>query len=550
MPVATVIPSTVRGPAAIQPRVRRARRAHPTVVMAVGSMTAVVVAGFVRLHVGYWNDEGISVGIASQPLIRIPGLLRQDSAPPAYYLLLHCWMSLFGRGPAGTHLLSLVAAVAAVPAVGWSAGRICGERAAVLAMALCAVDPFLWRYGDETRMYALVVLFAMAAATLFLDGLRRGGPGRLAGAVICGSLTTYLHDWGWFLVAALTLVGLASGLDRARRRQAQWSVAFGAGVGVLYLPWVPSLVYQLRHTGAPWSSAPGVGALVSGPARAVAGGAWLLLVSAMVVAAMIVLLAGRPADRPLLRLGAVVAVAVLASWVGATISAAWVERYLAILVGPFTVLAAGLLSTLWPPGSRSKTRAEAPHAQEVTTGHISLRWLVGSVATVAVVAVTAASALAGLLPTRDRSVVAKSNAVELAAQLRPYLRPGDVVLATDTSQLPVIAFYLGPTLRYGDPLGLTGVTYMTDWVDLETRLRRADPAALADKVAAALSPGQHLVVIGPPFGRPGSGYGGVVVSQAEQLATTASHNPQLVRVRAFAPPRTQNPLGVVVYFRR
>ena len=35
-----------------------------------------------------WMDEGLSIGIAMQPLFDIPGTLRVDGSPPLYYMLL------------------------------------------------------------------------------------------------------------------------------------------------------------------------------------------------------------------------------------------------------------------------------------------------------------------------------------------------------------------------------------------------------------------------------------------------------------------------------
>ena len=74
------------------------------------------------LHARYWIDEGLSVGIASHPFCRHPGVLRQDGSPPLYYLLLHVWMALFGDGEARTHALSVAFALLTVP-VGCAAGR-------------------------------------------------------------------------------------------------------------------------------------------------------------------------------------------------------------------------------------------------------------------------------------------------------------------------------------------------------------------------------------------------------------------------------------------
>ena len=78
-----------------------------------------------ELNVGYWIDEGLSVGIADRPLTDIPGILRQDGSPPLYYGLLHVWMSLVGQRRAGD-----AHAVAAVRARD-RPGRVLGRGARV-----------------------------------------------------------------------------------------------------------------------------------------------------------------------------------------------------------------------------------------------------------------------------------------------------------------------------------------------------------------------------------------------------------------------------------
>ena len=41
-----------------------------------------------QLGIGFWIDEGLSVGIADRPLSDIPFALREDGSPPLYYLSL------------------------------------------------------------------------------------------------------------------------------------------------------------------------------------------------------------------------------------------------------------------------------------------------------------------------------------------------------------------------------------------------------------------------------------------------------------------------------
>src|SRR3954452_9669146 len=75
-----------------------------------------------EMHVHYWIDEGLSVGISSHSLTYIPGVLRLDGSPPLYYLLLHVWMSWFVNYESATHALSLIFATATIPVADW-AGR-------------------------------------------------------------------------------------------------------------------------------------------------------------------------------------------------------------------------------------------------------------------------------------------------------------------------------------------------------------------------------------------------------------------------------------------
>src|SRR5215212_3390685 len=104
---------------------RRPAWSLPAVAGSARLLAPVAVGGLVLLSiflrtrdfdVGFWIDEGLSVGIADRPLSEIPAALRLDGSPPLYYSLLHVWMALFGSGEPATHALSLLFALLAVPA--------------------------------------------------------------------------------------------------------------------------------------------------------------------------------------------------------------------------------------------------------------------------------------------------------------------------------------------------------------------------------------------------------------------------------------------------
>src|SRR6185312_551159 len=122
---------------------------------------------------------------------------------------------------------------------------------------LAALNPFLTYYAQETRMYALVALLSTIVAgtfvLAFVQRRRRFTPG-FAVALL---LLIYSHNWGLFLAfgTVVAVAALAPGAADRRRLLTDAALAYAA-VAAGYLPWVPSVLFQARHTGAPWSNPP------------------------------------------------------------------------------------------------------------------------------------------------------------------------------------------------------------------------------------------------------------------------------------------------------
>src|SRR5436189_2196420 len=70
----------------------------------------------------------------------------------------------------------------------------------------------------------------------------------------------YTDAWGIFcgVGAALALIRVWKVSDDRRGLIKDAALSFGAAA-VLYLPWLPTLLYQATHTGSPWDSAPNFG---------------------------------------------------------------------------------------------------------------------------------------------------------------------------------------------------------------------------------------------------------------------------------------------------
>ena len=447
---------------------------------------------------GLWLDEALSVHIARLPLEQIPAALRRDGAPPVYYLLLHGWMAVFGPSAAAVRALSTVFGVAALPAV-WLLGRRLRDRAtAWLAILLLASSPFAVHYATEARMYALVVFEVVLLGLMLLRAAERPSWGRLAGVSIACAALVLTHYWSLFLMVALAAVLL--------RRRLHRLLAAQAASALLVLPWLPTLAFQVRHTGTPWAPAPSLSAAldtVTAWAGGSSGGGQVLslLLLALFVLALLgrttsagVLLA-RPRDRTAGDLALLAAgTLLLGLLIGQVVRAGYAPRYSSIALAPALLL-----------------------------GALGLRVLSGRTR-IALTCLTVGLGLLGSVgnPFDDR----KTQAGQVAAVLRSRLAPGDVVV--------ICPDQLGPALADLLPAGAAAVVYPTlagpdrvDWVDYAERNAAASPTAFVQEVLRRA--GAHTVwLVTEPgyrtFGRACSQVGHILTARAAKTAKLVSSN--------------------------
>jgi mannosyltransferase len=247
-------------------------------------------------------------------------------------------------------------------------------------------------------------------------------------------------------------------------------IGYGA-IAVLYLPWVPTVLYQAAHTGAPWSNAPTLGSLPSALAAAAGGtgpGVALLLVGGSGVAAYWTMRRG-PVGPPtqqsatVTAFGAAIIIAIALAFIASQISPGWTLRYFAAVIGPLILLSGGVL-------------ARAGNLGLVTVALLAGLWLHP--------------------PTG--AVNGKSNVHAVAALYADYFHPGDVVVSTHPEQTPVAHFYFPDHLRWASAMGgWWPDTGIMDWRDVLQRYRDARVPATATKLISALRPGQQLILILP-----------------------------------------------------
>ncbi|HUY63902.1 MAG TPA: glycosyltransferase family 39 protein [Acidimicrobiales bacterium] len=456
----------------------------PATTWGVAAVAAVVMAGVVLrfwARSDLWLDEALTVDIARLPLARLHGALRQDGAPPLYYVLLHFWMGAFGSTDLAVRALSGFMGVATLP-VAWAGGRRLGGRpVAVAAVVLLASSPFAVRYSTENRMYALVVLLVAAGAVGLARALERPSTWRLVLVGLMTALLLYSHYWSLYLVATVA-VGLAwpawRGAEAHRRAARRALVAVALGV-LTFTPWVPTFVFQARHTGTPWAAPADFAAMVNA-VTSFAGGptsqgrALALVYFALAGLGLFGLASGprhvqldlrtRPPGRPLAL--AVVGALALAVVGGYLTGSAFQARYASVVLVPLVLLVALGTATFADPRLRH-----------------------------GVLAAAVAFGLAGSVPNIWTS---RTQAGQVAATLAGLGRPGDVIgfcpdqLGPAVDRLVPPGRYQMVTFPRGTGPGLV------DWVDYAAASAAGDPAAFAARLEAISAPTHQIWLVWAP----------------------------------------------------
>jgi mannosyltransferase len=229
-----------------------------------------------------WYDEGVTWYLTQfSPL----GLIRWTAAdiqPPFYYLLLWLTTRLFGQSEWALRFPSALFGVASVSLV-WLLGRQLfrqaggpwRQRASYLAALFLVASPLMVYYGQEARMYTLLVFQASLASYLILRFVS-GSTSRwlIFSYVLVMTAALYTHYFAVFLLLghAIYVSLLLLRLKVGGPVSDQWPIEFKEhtandqylfrrglamflGVGLLFTPWIPVLLARLGDDPSYW---PGV----------------------------------------------------------------------------------------------------------------------------------------------------------------------------------------------------------------------------------------------------------------------------------------------------
>lgn len=372
-------------------------------------------------------------------------------------------------------------------------------------------------------MYSLLVVLSLLIATSFVHIFVRRDRRYLPLFVVSLVTALYTHNWALFL-GLMTFVTWLVCVRLAEDRRPLWrdgAIAFGA-TAILFLPWLPTLLYQAQHTGAPWALPPIAWSFSQG-FYFITGGRGAAV--ALLLGAGSGLLAPRLSSKldrgdqisaialALLGLGTL-----LVAWLYAKSTPAWAFRYLAVIVGPLLlVVGLGL--------SRASRLGLAALAL------VCCFWVLDPV---------------------PSQLDAKSNVASAARRAGAVTNSNAVLLSTQPEQVPVLAFYLRKVTHFVTPLGPVPDPRVVDWRNALSRFGHGSIRSVLIPTLNSLVPGERVVLVVPVRLTKAPKWMNLIRRDSISWEQYLQHDPRLRLLRSVGPHQVNTglPVRISVYAQR
>lgn len=228
------------------------------------SIIAITVLGFVlrlqTLHLGLWRDEiwTLQFAQASSLADLVKAMMFTDYNPPAYYLLMHIYCTIFGTSETAMVFPSIVFGTLAIPATAWLASSFRSRYVTILAPFFLAITPEAIYFSNQARNQILLSLLVCIELVFFLRALQADADGAqrrrnlwLAAFALMLVPTLYTSFTGALAMVALAFAFLLVRLFLDRRLPGvPYALSFIVP-GLTFLFWLPIFLAQ-QKVGVPW----------------------------------------------------------------------------------------------------------------------------------------------------------------------------------------------------------------------------------------------------------------------------------------------------------
>jgi len=221
----------------------------------------------------FWLDEATSAVLAQvNRHVFVSAIIHRQANMVLYYLLLRGWIRL-GSTEFVIRCLSVVAGVAAIPAIYLLGARLFGAKAGRVAALLLSLHAFHIMYSQEARAYSLFMLLAILSSLFLVRSMEDPSRKNWAEYVLFSTLMVYAQVFGgWVLLAQWASLFF-------RRREVRWKEFIFSAAAICFLisPLAYCLLFISDRSQLYWATKPTLQDLYKFGLEMTGGAGWLLL---------------------------------------------------------------------------------------------------------------------------------------------------------------------------------------------------------------------------------------------------------------------------------
>lgn len=184
-------------------------------------------------------DEAQSLWQSAHSPLQILNIISHDVHVPLYHFIIHFWQVFLGDDVAVQRVFSLILLIIAIPIVYILGKTAFNKQIGLMSALFISISPFMNWYGNEIRMYTLLVLFTVINQLFFVRIIKFNKETDWYGYAISALFGVYSH---YFFIFNLVTAGIYYLINRKVFQKGTFKKFIITAI-ILAIAFIPWLVY-------------------------------------------------------------------------------------------------------------------------------------------------------------------------------------------------------------------------------------------------------------------------------------------------------------------
>ncbi len=210
-------------------------------------VSIIVIGSLLRIyHLGtesIWLDEVASIDGSKESLVSvIESSGRLHNVPPLYFVLLHFWMLLFGKGEIAVRSLSAIFGIVSIFVIYKVGCQLFNRKVGLISGFLSAISCYHIYYSQEARAYSLLQLLTLLSFSVFIKIVKTDNKRGFYSVLLLltNVCLAYTHPYGLFVIISQIVYFLFLWSEYKRLRF--WFLGVQVATVAFFSPWIPTFL--------------------------------------------------------------------------------------------------------------------------------------------------------------------------------------------------------------------------------------------------------------------------------------------------------------------